>query len=311
MTKTSAADLGSASGPVLEARDLGRRYRRGWALQGCSFSLPAGTVVALVGPNGAGKSTLMSLATGIVRPTTGSVNVLGERVGFRGPHPRLALVSQDQPLYRRFTVEEMLHFGAAMNGSWDSGYARRLTNGCDVPLTARVQTLSGGQRTRVALALALSRRPAVVLLDEPLASLDPLARTEVLQTLMAEVVDTDITVVLSSHVIADIEDVCERLLLLTDGHLRLDGRIADLIAAHSLLTGPTADDQHWPPAESVVEIRRAAKQVTILVRDSGLLPPSGWTKNEPTLSELILAHLRADHSSRMNQAVQDEGGTVA
>lgn len=295
----------------MEVRDLGKRYRRGWALQGCSFSLPAASVVALVGQNGAGKSTLMSLATGILRPTTGSVSVLGEPVGFRGPHRKLAFVSQDHPLYRRFTVEEMLHFGAAMNDSWDGGYARRLIDGCDVPLTARVGTLSGGQRTRVALTLALSRRPAVVLLDEPLASLDPLARTEVMQTLMAEVVDTGITVVLSSHVIADIEDACDHLLLLADRRLRLDGRIADLLAAHSLLTGPTAGDQHLPPAESVVEIRRAAKQITMLVRDSGVLPPSGWTKNVPNLSELILAHLRANHSSRPDHADADTEGAVA
>ena len=303
----------SATGhqPALEAQNLGKRYRRGWALQDCSFSLPTATVVALVGPNGAGKSTLMSLAGGILRPTTGSISVLGDPVAVRGPHPKLAFVSQNQPLYRRFTVEEMLHFGAAMNDKWDSGYARRLIDGCNVPLTAKVQTLSGGQRTRVALALALSRRPAVVLLDEPLASLDPLARTEVMQTLLAEVADTGITVVMSSHVIADIEDACDRLFLLAGGRLKLDGRIADVLAAHSLLTGPAGDDQHWPQADSMVEVRRAAKQVTMLIRDSGVRPPSGWAKNKPTLSELILAYLRAEDSSRADHPAQEAEGAVA
>jgi ABC-2 type transport system ATP-binding protein len=147
----------------------------------------------------------------------------------------------------------------------------------------------------VALALALGRRPAVLLLDEPLASLDPLARTEVMQTLMAEVVDTGLTVVLSSHVIADIEDVCEHLLLLAGGLLRLDGRVEELLAEHSILTGPAAGSGEWPAAEAIVEIRRAERQTTILARGPGDLP-AGWTKEEPRLPELILAYLRADQS---------------
>ena len=283
---------------ALEAIGLGKRYRRGWALQDCSFSLPAGTVVALVGPNGAGKSTLMALAAGILAPTTGVIKVLGDPIRHRGPHPKLAFLSQDRPLYRRFTVDEMLHFGRAMNDQFDDHYARRLITESDIPLTARTGTLSGGQRTRVALALALGRRPAVLLLDEPLAALDPLARVQVMQTLMAEVVDTGITVVMSSHVIADIEDAAEHLMLLADGRLRLDGRVDDLLAEHWIATGPVADDRDWiaagcdrwrpgrPPGRSppwcAIEICE---------------PPTGGPRTNPTLQELVLAYLRADGSA--------------
>jgi ABC-2 type transport system ATP-binding protein len=281
---------------ALEAVGVGKRYRRGWALRDCSFSLPAETVVALVGPNGAGKSTLMAMATGILAPTTGVVKVLGSPTRPRGPHPKLAFLSQDRPLYRRFTVEEMLHFGRAMNRDFDDHYARRIITESGTPLTARAGTLSGGQRTQLALALALGRRPAVLLLDEPLAALDPLARVQVMQTLMAEVVDTGITVVLSSHVIADIEDAADHLLLLAGGRLRLDGRIEDLLAEHRIAAGP-ASDCGWITAEALVETRTTGRQVTTMIRGRGPLIPAGWTQENPTLQELVLAYLRAGERS--------------
>jgi len=284
--------------PALEAINLGKRYRRGWALQDCSFSLPAGSVAALVGPNGAGKSTLLTLAAGIATATTGSIAVLGDVTGGRGPHSRLAFLSQDQPLYRRFTVEEMLHFGRAMNGRWDESYARRLIQDCAIPFAARIGTLSGGQRTRVALALALGRRPAALLLDEPLASLDPLARLEVMQALLAEVVDTGITLMLSSHVIADVEDSCDHLLLLADGRLQLDGPIDQLLATHQLLTGPAGGQPGWLAGDAVVETRSSTKQMTILTRRTEVSRPSDWLAVEPTLQDLVLGYLRSGGRSQ-------------
>jgi ABC-2 type transport system ATP-binding protein len=293
---------------ALEATGLGKRYRRGWALQDCSFTLPVETMVALVGPNGAGKSTLMALATGILAPTTGVVKVSGDSIRHRGPHPKLAFLSQDRPLYKRFTVEEMLHFGRSMNDHFDDHYARRLITESDIPLTARTGALSGGQRTRLALALTLGRRPAVLLLDEPLAALDPLARTQVMQTLMAEVVDSGITVVMSSHVIADIEDAAEHLLLLTGGRIRLDGRVADLLAEHWIAAGPVDDDRDWIATGSLVESRATARQVTTMVRDRELRAPDRWTQDNPTLQELVLAYLRADGSgSPLDMGPKDMG----
>lgn len=240
----------------------------------------------------------MALAAGIATPTTGSIAVLGSVARGRGPHPKLAFLSQDQPLYRRFTVDEMLHFGRAMNGHWDERYARRLIQDCGIPFNARISTLSGGQRTRVALALALGRRPAVLLLDEPLASLDPLARLEVMQTLLAETADTGITLLLSSHVIADVEDSCDHLLLLSDGQRQLDGPIDQLLAAHQLLTGPAGGLPSWLPSGAVIETRSAAKQMTILAQNTAAPKPAEWTAVEPTLQELVLGYLRSTGQSQ-------------
>jgi ABC-2 type transport system ATP-binding protein len=268
-------DEGSAA---LVAAGLGKRYRRGWALKDCTFTLPAGRIAALVGPNGAGKSTLMSLALGLLRQTEGSVEVLG-RTGF---------LAQGKPLYQGFTVEEMLRAGQELNRDWDDDYARRMVDEARVPLKAKIRTLSGGQRTRVALAVTLGRRPEVLLLDEPLADLDPLARQEVMQALLAEVAETGTTVVLSSHVIADLDGICDHLLLLSDGRVRLAGDVEDLLAEHRLLIGPRTLEV---PPEAVVERRDTERQSTVLVRGLADLPDV--EVHDPTLEELTLGYFRA------------------
>ncbi|MFJ5226777.1 ABC transporter ATP-binding protein [Streptomyces sp. NPDC088400] len=282
---------------ALAAEGLGKRYKRGWALEDCTFELPRGRVSALVGPNGAGKSTLMALATGLLSPTTGSIQVLGGTPGGGGTHPRLAFLAQDKPLYRRFTVEDMLHAGRALNDEWDQAYARSLVDAAGVPVKARISTLSGGQRTRVALAMALGRRPELIVLDEPLADLDPLAREEVMQALMQEVAETGMTVLLSSHVLADLEGICDHLLLLAGGRVRLAGDVEELVAGHRLMIGPSQDSEGRFPADIVVEARTTQRQATVLVRGSGPAGPPGWEAHEPTLEELALAHLRASRQS--------------
>jgi ABC-2 type transport system ATP-binding protein len=268
-------DEGSAA---LVAAGLGKRYRRGWALKDCTFTLPAGRIAALVGPNGAGKSTLMSLALGLLRQTEGTVEVLG-RPGF---------LAQGKPLYQGFTVEEMLRAGRKLNRDWDDDYARRMVDEARVPLKAKIRTLSGGQRTRVALAVTLGRRPEVLLLDEPLADLDPLARQEVMQALLAEVAETGTTVVLSSHVIADLDGICDHLLLLSDGRVRLAGDVEDLLAEHRLLVGPRSLEV---PPDAVVERRDTERQSTVLVRGLEDLPDVEVL--QPTLEELTLGYFRA------------------
>ncbi|WP_027931459.1 ABC transporter ATP-binding protein [Amycolatopsis thermoflava] len=279
-----------ASSDALTATGLGKRYRRGWALRDCDFSVPHGRISALVGPNGAGKTTLMALATGLLEPTEGQVRVMGRVPDRRGIPADLAFLAQDKPLYRGFTVADMLRAGRALNTTWDQAYAERLLSEAGVPRAARIGTLSGGQRTRVALAMALGRRPRVLMLDEPLADLDPIARDEVMRTLMAEAADTGMTVLLSSHVLSDLENVCDHLLLLADGRTRLCGDVADLLAGHRLLVGP-ADGDLAP--DTVVERRKTARQVTALVRGRGPAPAPGWESHEPTLEELVMAHLRA------------------
>lgn len=207
---------------------VGKRYRRGWALRETSLVIPQNRVVALVGPNGAGKSTLMGLITGLLRPTTGSITVFGDRPTGKGLHSAVSYLAQQKPLYHQFTVAETLTYGARTNPTWDQDYAEYLIEQAAVPMTAKVGTLSGGQRTRVALALALGKRPRLLLLDEPLADLDPLARENVLRALITEARTQGITVVLSSHVLAELEGVCDHLVLLHKGRILLAGDVSRL-----------------------------------------------------------------------------------
>lgn len=210
--------------PVL-AENVGKRYRRGWALGPTSLVIPGNRIVALVGPNGAGKSTLMGLITGMLRPSAGSIAVFGDQPNGRGLHPAVSYLAQQKPLYKQLTVAETLLFGARTNPTWDQEYASHLVEQAGVPVHAKVGTLSGGQRTRVALALALGKRPRLLLLDEPLADLDPLAREAVLGALMTEARSQGITVVLSSHVLAELEGVCDHLVLLHRGQILLAGDV--------------------------------------------------------------------------------------
>ncbi|TFV54271.1 ABC transporter ATP-binding protein [Geodermatophilus sp. DF01-2] len=283
--------MSHAEEPAFEAVGLGRRYRRGWALRNCSLRLPVGRVAALVGPNGAGKSTLLHLAVGLLAPTEGTIRVLGDEVRARA-HPRVAFLSQDKPLYRRFTVADMLSAGAALNERWDAPYAARLVDDAGLPSRARVGTLSGGQRSRLALALALGRRPELLLLDEPLADLDPLARRDVMATLMAEVAETGMTVLLSSHVLTDITETCDHLVVLGGGRVQVAGGIDDLVGGHRVLIGPAHQLGTHVPAEVVVEARTTSRQATVLVDDPGLAPGPDWVKHDAQLEDLVLAHLR-------------------
>jgi ABC-2 type transport system ATP-binding protein len=290
--------MSDASTIALETTDLGKRYRRGWALRNCSLRLPAGRVAALVGPNGAGKSTLMHLAVGLLEPTEGEVGVLGDAVTARGAHPRVAFLSQDKPLYRRFRVEDMLRAGAELNTEWDGQYAARLVDEGGVPRRARVSTLSGGQRSRLALALALGRRPELLLLDEPLADLDPLTRREVMQSLMAEVAETGMTVLLSSHVLSDIQDTCDHLILLAGGRVQLAGDIDEILGRHRMLVGPAHQLDSHVPAEVIVQASTTPRQATVLIDDPGLAPGPDWAKHDVSLDDLVLAHLRKAQSLR-------------
>ncbi|MCG7526819.1 ABC transporter ATP-binding protein [Streptomyces sp. OfavH-34-F] len=276
------------TGTALEADGLGMRYRgrgSGWALRDCAFRLPAGAVCALVGPNGAGKSTLLALAAGFLRPAEGTLRVLGAAPA--DVRARIAYVAQDKPLYPQLTVSETLWAGAELNPSgWDRETAARIA--APLPADARVRTLSGGQRTRLALALALGKRAELLLLDEPMADLDPLARHQLMGALMAEAAEHRTTIVMSSHILSELEGACDYLLLVDDGRIRLGGETDDLIAAHALLTGPVRD----LAPHTVVESRTTGRALTALVRPEGTVDPS-WTRSEPSLEELLLAHLRS------------------
>ncbi|BCL21404.1 ABC transporter ATP-binding protein [Streptomyces tuirus] len=275
---------------AIEAAGLSKRFgrRRGPALDGCAFRLPAGSVCAVTGPNGAGKSTLLALAAGLLRPTEGTITVLGTTPA--AARERLAYVAQNKPLHPQLTVAGTLRLGRDLNPRrWDAGAAERIVAEGGLDPDTKIRALSGGQRTRVALALALGKRPELLLLDEPMADLDPLARHQLTATLMADAADRGTTVVMSSHVVAELEGSCDHLLLLGSGHVRLAGPLDDLLAAHTLVTGRAGEslDPH-----TVVESRTTGRQLTALVRPSGPLG-DGLQGDRPSLEEVVLAHLRS------------------
>lgn len=276
---------------AIETVHLGRRYRRRWALSDCSLQLPRQAVIGLVGPNGAGKSTLMHLLVGLLQPTTGQAIVLGDQSGAAGPRHRVGFVAQDKPLYRTFTVAEMLRFGTWLNPSFDHHGAARQLDRLEISLSQRVDRLSGGQRAQVALALALGKRPELLLLDEPVAELDPLARRRFLQVLMAEVADSGMTVLLSSHLIADLEHVCDYLVLLSHSRVQLSAPTDDLLAGHRMLTGPRSHAPAIAAQHPVIEASYTDRQATMLIHATDPIRDPSWTMRPATLEEVVLAYM--------------------
>ncbi|MGH3682632.1 MAG: ABC transporter ATP-binding protein [Natronosporangium sp.] len=277
---------------ALETNGLGKRYGRLWALRDCSLSVPAGRVVALVGPNGAGKTTLLHLAVGLVRADAGAVLVFGQAPGIsRTLLSQIGFVAQNTPLYPDFTAAELIKMGAKLNDRWDGGLPRDRLSRLGIALDRRVGQLSGGQRAQVALALALAKRPALLLLDEPVASLDPLARREFLQALMGGVAEEGTTVLLSSHLLADLERVCDYLILLQGGRVQVLGAVEELVAAHRMLIGPHRVQGGIPGVTTVVRESQTDKQSTLLVRASGPIHDPAWTIHPVSLEDLVLAYL--------------------
>ena len=279
---------------AIDATALGRRYGNVWALRGCTVSIPVGCVAALVGPNGAGKTTLLQLAIGLLAPTEGEVRVLGESM--RGQRAdvlaRLGFVAQDAPLYGNFSVAEMLRFGAHLNPRWDDRMARQRLERLEIPLNRRCAKLSGGQQAQVALALAVAKRPEILLLDEPVARLDPLARREFLEVLMETVAESNVTVVLSSHLIPDLERVCDYLVLLAHGHLMLAGATETLLSEHHLVSGPRECVDGALRRRDVVDQRITDRQTTAIVRGDCAIPDQRLEARAISLEELVLAYLR-------------------
>jgi len=277
---------------ALEAGRLGKRYARHWALRECSLRVPAGRIAALVGPNGAGKSTLLHLAVGLLRPDAGSIRVFGQDPhGNTGALADIGFVAQETPLYEDFTAEELSRAGSKINRRWDSEVVRQRLTRVGVPMGKAVGKLSGGQRAQVALALALAKQPRLLLLDEPVASLDPLARKEFLQSLMGSVAESGTSVLLSSHLLADLERVCDYVIVLNSGRLRLCGPVDDLIAEHKQLVGPRNGGTPIAGVRSVIRASHTDRQSTLLVRTTGEIEDPDWAVHDVTLEDLVLAHL--------------------
>jgi ABC-2 type transport system ATP-binding protein len=276
----------------VRVRGVAKHFGRTAALSDCTFTLPRGSVTALVGPNGAGKSTLLSLIAGLTRPTRGEITVHGTPVRGR-MHPDVSLLIQRRPLYDRITVRETIRAIGAMNDRWSAERANEVIGLlAGVDRDAKVGTLSAGARTQLSIALALGRLPEVLLLDEPLSDLDPLARDETLRIVMTEVAERGTTVLVSSHLLTDLGDVCDHLLLLDGGRVQVAGEIADVLTDHRVLVGPA--DAVLPTEGTVIDTSHTPRQTTVLLR--GGSAPEGWQAEHPDLSSLVMGYLRASRT---------------
>ncbi|MER5217882.1 ABC transporter ATP-binding protein [Streptomyces sp. NPDC002838] len=277
---------------VLRAQALGKRYKQRWALQNCDLNVPAGRVVGLVGPNGAGKSTLLNLASGMLTPTAGTIEVCGGRPA-TGPDQlaKVGFVAQDTPTYAALSITDHLRLGARLNPGWDDVLARDRIRRLGLDLKQKAGRLSGGQRAQLALTLGLAKRPELLILDEPVAALDPLARREFMQDLMEAVAEHELSVVLSSHLVSDVERACDFVIVLVDSRVQVAGDIDDLVACHHRLTGPRRDPDTLPAGQHVITASHTERQTTLLVRTDTAVHDPSWTVSPLGLEDIVLAYM--------------------
>ncbi|NKZ06615.1 ABC transporter ATP-binding protein [Actinomadura latina] len=288
---------------VLEARGLGKRYGQRWALSDCTLDIPAGRVVGLVGPNGAGKTTLLNLAVGQMAPTAGTIRVLGGRPA-AGPEQlaKVGYVAQDTPTYSGLSVGDHLKLGARLNPRWDDALARERVGRLGLGLGHKAGKLSGGQRAQLALTLGIAKRPELLILDEPVAALDPLARREFLQGLMEAVAEHSLSVVLSSHLVSDLERTCDYLIVLVESHVRVAGDVDELLATHHRLTGPRRDT--LPADQRVVSESHTDRQSTFVVQSDGPIHDPAWTVGRIGMEDLVLAYMTPAQSRPTLEAIR-------
>jgi ABC-2 type transport system ATP-binding protein len=290
---------------ALHASGLGKRYRQRWALSDCTLEIPEGRVAGLVGPNGAGKSTLLNLAVGLLTPDAGTVTVLDGQPG-SGPAQlaQVGFVAQDTPVYAGLSVADHLRFGAHLNPGWDAAYAEDRIQRLGLDPSQRAGKLSGGQRAQLALTLALAKRPRLLILDEPVASLDPLARREFLQDLMEAVAEWEVSVILSSHLVNDLERVCDYLVVLAASRVQIAGDVDALIASHHRLIGPRRDPASLPSDQQVIQASHTDRQSTLIVQSRHPVLDPAWTVEQLNLEDLVLAYMsQASETARGRRPV--------
>ncbi len=279
---------------ALEATGLGRRYRRKWALKDCTLAVPSGRVTALVGPNGAGKSTLLRIAAGLIPPSTGAMKVLGADLMAR-PHNsirRVGYLDQDRPTYSSFKVRELLHFGQSSNPLWNRDLAFENLSRLGVPLDSRVSKLSGGQQAQVALTICLAKMPELLLLDEPAAALDPVAREDLLRLLMNDVAQNGSSVILSTHSLADVSSICDYVIVLSESQVVLANDIDFVMESHRILSSDRRLSAQFPAGAIVLEERHSVREFSFMARIELPIMDSRWLIESPTLDEIVMAYLR-------------------
>lgn len=278
---------------AIQTQGLGKRYGSFWALENCNISVPEGKVSALVGPNGAGKSTLLKLLVGLSRSSSGSGEVMGKSpVQHEDFLADIGYLAQEIPLYKSLTAADHIKMGKHLNKRWDEKFITARLKELGIPLNRPVGNLSGGQRAQVALALALAKKPRLLLLDEPVAALDPLARHDFLSSLAQAVAEGNLTVVMSSHLLADLERVSDHVIVLAAGKTQLCDDIEAVLDEHRLLVGPRQHSKTIGDDLQVIHETHTAKQSTLLVRiEKGTKLPAHWQQHEPNIEEIILAYM--------------------
>jgi ABC-2 type transport system ATP-binding protein len=285
--------------PALKAVGLTKQYGRHLALSDCTLDIPSGRVVALVGPNGAGKTTLLQLAAGMLTPTAGSIEVLGGQPASGAAQlPKVGFVAQDTPTYAGLSIAEHLRFGAATNPRWDQPAAEERIAQLGLDPRQKAGRLSGGQRAQLALTLAIAKRPELLILDEPVASLDPMARRDFLRGLMSFTAEHKASVIMSSHLVSDLERVCDHLIVLVASRVRVAGDVEDLTANHFRLTGARRELADLPSGVNVIEASHTERQSTLIVRTDAPLDGTSCTIEQLTLEDLVLAYMSQAMSSR-------------
>jgi len=282
---------------VLQASGLTKHYGRRRALSDCNLSVPSGRIVGLVGPNGAGKTTLLQIAVGMLAPTSGSIEVIGRRPAADTDQlARVGYVAQETPTYSWLSIADHLRFGAHTNPGWDGALAADRIAKLGLDPTQKAGKLSGGQRAQLALTLAVAKRPELLVLDEPVASLDPLARREFLQGLMAFIAEHKASVILSSHLVSDLERVCDYLIVLVSSRVCVAGDVEELLATHFRLTGPRTDPASLDPGIRVIEASHTDRQSTMIVHSAEPIENPLWTVEPLGLEDLVLAYMAADRT---------------
>jgi ABC-2 type transport system ATP-binding protein len=283
----------------VECVGLGKRYGRHWAIRGCDLSIPRGRVVGLIGPNGAGKTTLLEILAGLRGATAGDVRIFGVPVRERAATlPRVGFLAQERPLYGSFAVRDLLRFGARLNPAWDESFAEARLAQLGIQMTDRLANLSGGQQAQVALTMTLAKRPDLLLLDEPLANLDPVARRDLMRALLDAAALSALTVIISSHVVAELEGACDYLVILQGGRVQVTGDIDELLERHVVLTGPSEAVAQLDPTR-LVHVERSGGVARVVLSGRGAIDDRPWTSSPVRLEELILAYLQAPTASAL------------
>jgi ABC-2 type transport system ATP-binding protein len=291
---------------AIEARNVSRAYGSNWALQDCSLDIPVGSVTGLVGPNGAGKTTLLNLATGMLRPTTGRIQVLGGVPGHGTAQLRkVGFVAQETPVYTGLSVADHLKLGQHMNARWDAELAASRIRELKLDLRRKAGRMSGGQRAQLALTMAVARRPDLLILDEPVASLDPLARREFLAGLADATAGQQMSVVMSSHLVSDLERICDYLVVLVASRIQVAGPVTEVLAGHHLISGPSVDRSDLPGDAEIISAARSLGQTTVLVQAAAAPQHPAWTVTRPNLEDVVLGYMsRAGEGAAAGAAVE-------